>query len=85
MTAVPFGKAIVATALPAFRELLTDGENAVLVDYGDVEGLAEALTILIRNPEERNRLAEATASLLKPEARWPAIASKARQCYESLL
>ena len=35
MTGIGYGKAIVATRLPAFEQLLHDGENALLVAYGD--------------------------------------------------
>jgi len=84
MTALAFGKTIVATTLPAFRETLRDGETALLVDYGDVEGLASALRRLIENPEERQCLA-AAASSTQADDSWRHIAAETRTCYNAVL
>jgi glycosyltransferase involved in cell wall biosynthesis len=40
------GRAIVASDLPALREVLRDGENAILVKAGDAQALADGLTRL---------------------------------------
>ena len=84
MTAVAFGKSIVATNLPAFRQVLRDKETALLVDYDDAEALAGFLTLLIGNPKERERLAANLASSDDFDS-WSSIARRTRQCYASLL
>lgn len=84
LTAVGNGKAIVATDLPAFRELLRDGENALLVPYGDAQALADALRRLIRDPALRARLASRTLDL-NYKLSWREIAEETRACYERLL
>ena len=49
-TGLAMGKAIVASNLPVFRELLTDRENALLVDPQDCDALAGALVELVQDP-----------------------------------
>jgi glycosyltransferase involved in cell wall biosynthesis len=85
MTALAYGKPIVATALPAFREVLRDGKNAFLVNYGDVDGLADMLTRLIQNPKERERLTRGLATSDNFENSWTRIARQTRQLYTTVL
>lgn len=85
MTALAYRKAIVATALPAFREVLQDGKTAFLVNYGDVDGLADALTRLIQDPRERERLARAVAASDNFDNSWTHIARETRQLYTAVL
>jgi glycosyltransferase involved in cell wall biosynthesis len=53
------GRAIVASDLPALREVLTDGENAVLVPPGDPDALAAAITRVLADAALRERLGRA--------------------------
>jgi glycosyltransferase involved in cell wall biosynthesis len=48
---------IVATSIPAFRERLHHGENAWLVEPGDLDGFATGLRTLLSNGDLRERLA----------------------------
>lgn len=84
MTALAYAKAIVATNLPAFREVLRDKETAFLVEYGDVDALASSLSRLIRDPKERERLASGVASSGDFNS-WGRIARETRKCYASVL
>jgi glycosyltransferase involved in cell wall biosynthesis len=86
MTAVVYGKPIVATALPAFRELLKDGETGVLVEYGDTKGLADALADLIRDSGKRVRLGAAAERIVEnlPNS-WGSIADATREFYQEVL
>jgi glycosyltransferase involved in cell wall biosynthesis len=56
------GLAIVASDLPAVREVLRDGESALLVPPGDVEALAHALRRLRDDPALRRRLGRTARS-----------------------
>jgi glycosyltransferase involved in cell wall biosynthesis len=85
MTALAYGKPIVATALPAFREVLRDGKTALLVNYGDVNGLVDALTRLIQDSKERERLARRIAASDKFENSWTHIARQTRRLYTAVL
>jgi glycosyltransferase involved in cell wall biosynthesis len=84
MTGLAYQKAILATNLPAFQEVLHDKKTALLVDYGDVEAFASSLRSLIRNPKERERLASGVASSNGLNS-WSLIAKKTRECYVSVL
>ena len=48
------GRAIVASDLPAIREVLRDGENALLVAPGDAAALAAAIAAVIADPALRD-------------------------------
>jgi glycosyltransferase involved in cell wall biosynthesis len=54
------GRAIVASDLPAIREVLTDDVNACLVTAGNVEALAAGIRRLLDDAELRTRLAGAS-------------------------
>jgi glycosyltransferase involved in cell wall biosynthesis len=53
------GRAIAASDLPSIREILTDGENALLVKPGDPNALAAAIRTLINDDDLAQRLARA--------------------------
>jgi glycosyltransferase involved in cell wall biosynthesis len=57
------GGAIIASDLPALREILTHDETAWLVPPGDVRALAEALTMMATNQPLRERLGAAARAL----------------------
>jgi glycosyltransferase involved in cell wall biosynthesis len=63
------GRAIVASDLPAIREVLTHEATALLVPAGDAEALARALVALAADEPLRLRLAR-NASALAPEYTW---------------
>lgn len=84
MTGVVQRKAVVATDLAPFRQLLRHEENALLVPYGDVPEMAKAFLRLIGDKEERLRLAAAIGELAGQEDPWTGIASETRRCYESV-
>jgi glycosyltransferase involved in cell wall biosynthesis len=50
------GRPIVATRISAVPEVVVDGETGVLVDPGDVEGVARGLAGLLADPELAARL-----------------------------
>jgi glycosyltransferase involved in cell wall biosynthesis len=51
------GKPIVASDLPAIREILTDGENACLVAPGDAHALAAGIRRVLDDPALAARIA----------------------------
>ena len=83
MTGLGRGKAIIATQQPAFRRVLKDGENALVVDYGDVDGLAARLKQLINNPSQIRKLGEQAAKSYADGPQWPSIAEKTLACYRA--
>jgi len=84
-TGLALGKAIVATDLPVFRELLTDRENALLVPAQDAEALAGALTELIEDAGLRERLAERVRAMEFGERSWLEIGRQTAAAYEQVM
>lgn len=70
MEAQSQGLACVATRVSAIPELLEDGVTGVLTEAGDVNGLAEAMARLIREPATRRRLGIAGRERLGREFRF---------------
>ena len=84
-TGLALGKTILASDLPVFRELLTDGENALLVDPSDTDALAGALIRLIRDAGLRETLAARVRAMRFGDESWLSIAKKTVRAYESVL
>jgi len=83
-TGLALGKAIVASDLPVFRELLTHRENALLVSPQNPADLAGALIELAHDAGLRERLANRVRAMDFGEQSWISIARKTRQVYEGL-
>ena len=50
------GTPVISTRVSGTDELIRDGENGLLVDIGDTEGLAKAFEILLSNQELREQI-----------------------------
>lgn len=85
LTGMTFGKPIVATRVGGLKETLTDGETAILVDYGDGPRLAGELFRLAENPSERKRLGEAAAADVQRRFSWTRIAQQTVDFYRDVL
>jgi glycosyltransferase involved in cell wall biosynthesis len=84
-TGLALGKTIVASDLPVFRELLTDGENALLVAREDAEDLAGALIELIKDAALRERLADKVRAMNFGDELWLSIAQQTMEVYARVL
>jgi glycosyltransferase involved in cell wall biosynthesis len=84
-TGLALGKAIIASDLPVFRELLTDCENAFLVDPQNSVELAGALIELIQDRELREQFARKVREMNFGDQSWLSIAKKTIQTYEAVL
>ncbi len=85
MTAIAFGKAIVASRVGGIPETIKDGVHGALVDPGDVEGLSAALRHLLADPARRRAMEQATAHLAKAELSWTNSARKTLDVYRELV
>src|SRR5262245_33745132 len=59
MEAMACGLPVVASVIGGTPDMITSGEDGVLVPQGDEKALADALVRLSRGPEERRRLGRA--------------------------
>ncbi len=85
MTAMAFGKAIVASRTGGFPEVITDRVNGILVTPGVVLELAAALQELLTNPARREAMERATSELARTELSWASSAKKTVALYETVL
>lgn len=83
-TGLALGKTIVASDLPVFRELLTNRENALLINSHLPAELSAALTELIQDQTLRKRLGKNVQDMNFGDRSWAAIAEKTMLTYEQI-
>ncbi|MCR4666827.1 MAG: ATP-binding cassette domain-containing protein [Desulfovibrio sp.] len=69
--AMSFALPIVATDLPVLGEVLTHGQNALIIPQNDPEALARAILTLSKNPETAARLGEKASSTIRQQTEHP--------------
>jgi glycosyltransferase involved in cell wall biosynthesis len=84
-TGLALGKPIVASDLAVFRELLTTGNNALLVDPQSRAQLAGALIELLLKPDLRDQFAENTRKMNFGDESWRLIARQTIEAYKSVM
>lgn len=65
MEAMAAGKPVVATNVRGNRDLVEHGKTGLLVELGDVDGLAAAIEKLVSNPEQRAAMGAAGREKIK--------------------
>lgn len=84
--AYAFGRAVIASDLPCFREIVRTGETGFVVPAGDADALTQAIR---RAVEQRASLsvmgARALAVACAPEYAWDRIATRTVDLYEQVL
>jgi glycosyltransferase involved in cell wall biosynthesis len=83
--ALACGVPLVTADTPAARELLSDGESALLVPPGDPAALAEALRSLATDPALARRLADGGLSAFRERASEKVLGLRWRSLIEGLL
>ena len=79
------GKPIVATDVSGSREVVTDGENGLLVPVKDIENLAVALNLLLGNPDLRSMMGQQGRNKVVTEFSIGHVVEKTLGMYDSLL
>ena len=85
MESMALGLPVVATDVPGTRTLVESGRTGLLVEYGDVEGLVNAFTQLIDEPELRKRLGENGRRLVRTKFDERLVAERVQRVYERVL
>jgi phosphatidylinositol alpha-mannosyltransferase len=84
LEAMAAGCALVASDLPGYRSVATDGVDARLVAPGDPRALASAIDGLLDNPAARTALGRAgRATAARYD--WPEVAARARTVYREVI
>ena len=82
--ACDLGTPVVATAVGSFREFLTDGVTARLIEPGHGPALAAALGDVLGEPARATRMAQAARALAASTWSWAASAKATAELYETL-
>ena len=76
---------VVATAVGGVPDVVADGETGCLVEAGDAEGLAEAITELLRNPERAKAMGRAGREAVYPRFAAQTLFTNIERLYTELL
>lgn len=80
LEAMAAGRAVVASDIPGYRSVMTDGRQGRLVPPGEPAPLAEAIGVMIDNPALRHAAAvEGRRTVSRYD--WPVVADEVRACY----
>ena len=81
--ACTFGKAIVATRCGGLEELVTEAGNGLLVPIDDPSAFADALFVLLTDPDKRRAYETRSRVYSEQSLSWNSIASKTVIAYEA--
>ncbi len=82
LEALASGKPVVASAIPGYNEVITHGENGLLIPPGDVPALSQAIIQLLDSLDLRHRLSQQALAHSRNFA-WPIIARRVEEAYQT--
>lgn len=85
MTALPFGKPVIATEVGGFADVLTDGKHGRLVPPDNAEALSSALADVLTDKDRRAEMGDAVAELANHTYSWGRIAEMTTDLYQEAL
>src|SRR5689334_14085358 len=85
LEAMAASKPVIATRVGAIPSVIKDGENGLLVDPKNSEGLRKAIASLLSDPERRRRMGDQAHALVNRSYTSEAMALKYREMYEGVL
>lgn len=83
--ACTFGKSIVATRCGGLEELITEAGNGLLVPIDDASAFADALFVLLTDPDRRKGYEMQSRVYAEQNLSWNSIAAKTVMAYEAAL
>jgi glycosyltransferase involved in cell wall biosynthesis len=85
MTALPYGKPIVATDVGGFSKILTDDVHGYLVEPESPESLSTALEKVLLDESKQARMSDAVLNLSENVYSWERIAEQTVQVYKTAI
>ncbi|MEW6616666.1 MAG: glycosyltransferase family 4 protein [Thermodesulfobacteriota bacterium] len=85
LEAASCGRAIVATDVPGCREIVRHNENGLLVPPRDSKSLADALKILIENPELRRKMGARGREIVEAEFSEEIVVRQTMEVYKEII
>ena len=83
--AMAAGKPVVATRVGGIPFLVEDRKSGILVEYGDISGLAEAITSVLRNPEVAREMGRRGQEIATTRFELSAIVDKTKKVYQEVI
>ena len=83
--AMAAGLPVVATRAGALPEVVVDGETGILVERGDADGLAAAISRLLCDPHLRQRMGNAGRERVKRLFTWERSVARLQELYDDIL
>jgi glycosyltransferase involved in cell wall biosynthesis len=83
--AMACGKPVIASNLPGVRSVVIDGQDGLLIEPRDVDGLAEKVRELLGNRRLREEMGKRGRSKVEQKYAWPRIIPRLVEVYESVL
>ena len=83
LEAMAAGKPLVVTRVGGLPDLVRSGENGLVVEERDRDGLAAAIVSLARDTEERAAMGTAGRNRVVSELNWDAVADRLIEVYEA--
>lgn len=85
LTALAFGKPIVASRLGGFPETIEDGVHGFLVEPGDPQALADALERILVDRARAQEMSAAVERLARTTLSWPEIGKATMAVYQEAI
>jgi len=82
--AMAAGKPVVATTVGGIPFLVEEGKSGILVEYGDIQGLAEAILFVLRDAEAANAMGKRAKEIAEERFKTSVIAAKTKSVYEAV-
>jgi glycosyltransferase involved in cell wall biosynthesis len=79
------GKPVIGCRRGAIPEVVKDGEDGLLVDYGDAAMLAEAIFLLLTNHNLSSRLGEVGKQKTLANFTWPIVARRFQELFSQVI
>jgi glycosyltransferase involved in cell wall biosynthesis len=78
------GKPVIGASVGAIPEVIEDGEDGLLVEFGDVDQLASAITSLLSNPALCKKMGEAGRKKVIRDLNWEKNISLIEKVYDQI-
>lgn len=85
MAAVAYGKAVIASNLGVFKEIIVDGENGYLVDVESVEKMASYLSLLVNDKNKLEKIGLELGKIAVGKYSWKNIAKATICLYQAIV
>jgi glycosyltransferase involved in cell wall biosynthesis len=85
LEALAFGLPVIATCVGSIPEVVKEGENGMLFEVGDVDGMVAGLRSLLENPTERSKLGSNNRNLALSRFSLQERTDRLAEIYEELI